>query len=211
MVVPFFVAAAIAIIATLLAITRANAVHSLLNLIVAILSLAVIFYTLGAPFAAALEVIVYAGAIVVLLLFVVMMLNLGRQAVAEERTLLTTRVWILPALLAAALLVELIVLLSARPPSATISIVGPAEVGSALFGPYLVAVEIASFLLIAGIVGAFHLGRRLSPGSQGRQAGALGEKAVGTGEVPPAGGPAGNQRQAVADLLSGEDHPGGAE
>jgi len=207
MVVPFFVAATIAVIATLFAITRTNAVHSLLNLIVAILSLAVIFYTLGAPFAAALEVIVYAGAIVVLLLFVVMMLNLGRQAVAEERTLLTTRVWILPALLAAALLVELVVLLSARAPAARNSIVGPTEVGVALFGPYLVAVEIASFLLIAGIVGAFHLGRRLRPGSQGGQAGAPGAAVGGT----PAGGVARERRQAAAGVLLGEDHPGGAE
>ena len=157
----FFVAAGIAIIATALAITRLNAVHSLLYLIVAILALAVLFYILGAPFAAALEVIVYAGAIVVLFLFVVMMLNLGRQAVEEERSLLKPRIWLFPALLAALLLAELLLVASSLTPSKAASIQEPAEVGISLFTTYLVGVEIASFLLIAGVVGAFHLGRRI--------------------------------------------------
>lgn len=161
MIVAFFVAAAVAVAATLFAITRLNAVHALLNLIVGILALAVIFYLLGAPFAAALEVIIYAGAIVVLLLFVVMMLNLGRQSVDQERSLMRLRVWVVPVLLAIVLLVELITLVSGRSATTQAAIVQPAEVGSTLFGPYLIGVEIASFLLIAGIIGAFHLGRRI--------------------------------------------------
>ena len=54
-----------------------NAVHALLYLVVSLLAVAVVFFTLGAPFVAALEVIIYAGAIMVLFVFVVMMLNLG--------------------------------------------------------------------------------------------------------------------------------------
>ena len=73
----FYLAAVIAILATVMVITRLNAVHALLYLIVSLLSVAVVFYTLGAPFIAALEVIIYAGAIMVLFVFVVMMLNLG--------------------------------------------------------------------------------------------------------------------------------------
>ncbi len=157
----FFVAGALAIVSTALAVTRPNAVHALLYLIVAILSLSVLFYLLGAPFAAALEVIVYAGAIVVLLLFVVMMLNLSHQSVAEERTLLKPSIWIGPGILAAVLLGALIALLSNGAPAGGDSIEGPAAVGTALFRPYLVGVEIASFLLISGVVGAYHLGRRL--------------------------------------------------
>ena len=76
MLIAFYVAGARALLATLMAVTR-NAVHALLYLIVSLLSVAVTFYTLGAPFAAALEVIVYAGAIMVLFVFVVMLLNLG--------------------------------------------------------------------------------------------------------------------------------------
>ena len=61
-----------------------NAVHALLYLIVSLLAVAVVFYVLGAPFVAALEVIIYAGAIMVLFVFVVMMLNLGEHAVSME-------------------------------------------------------------------------------------------------------------------------------
>ena len=77
----FYIAGAVAVIATLLMLTRANVVHALLYLIVSLLAVAVVFYTLGAPFVAALEVIVYAGAIMVLFVFVVMMLNLGEHDV----------------------------------------------------------------------------------------------------------------------------------
>ena len=77
--IAFFAAGAVAVIATVLAITRLVAVHALLYLIVSLLAVAVVFYTMGAPLVAALEVIIYAGAIVVLFVFVVMMLNLGAQ------------------------------------------------------------------------------------------------------------------------------------
>ena len=75
----FYISAAIAIVSTFLAISRMNAIHALLNLIVSLLAVAVIFFTLGAPFVAALEVIVYAGAIMVVFVFVVMMLNAGEK------------------------------------------------------------------------------------------------------------------------------------
>jgi len=71
----FYISGAIAILATVMTITRLNAVHALLYFIVSLLSVAVIFYILGAPFIAALEVIIYAGAIMVLFVFVVMILN----------------------------------------------------------------------------------------------------------------------------------------
>src|ERR687892_734134 len=93
----FYLAAAVA---TLMVITRLNAVHALLYLIVSFLSVALILYILGAPFIAALEVIIYAGAIVVLFVFVVMMLNLGPQAIEQERHWLAARMWRGPAILA---------------------------------------------------------------------------------------------------------------
>ena len=81
----FYIAAAVAVIATVLMLTRLNVVHALLYLIVSLLAVAVVFYVLGAPFVAALEVIIYAGAIMVLFVFVVMMLNLGEHAVEMEK------------------------------------------------------------------------------------------------------------------------------
>src|SRR5574341_2112047 len=93
----FYISASIAIISTILVITRLNAVHALLYLIVSLLAVAIVFYTLGAPFVAALEVIIYAGAIMVLFIFVMMMLNLGPRAVAQEREWLRPGAWAGPA------------------------------------------------------------------------------------------------------------------
>ena len=157
--ITFYLSGAIAIAATLRVITGLSAVHALLYLIVSLLAVAVVFYVLGAPFAAALEVIIYAGAIMVLFVFVMMMLNLGKDAAARERDWLNPGMWAGPAILAALLLAELIYIFAQG--SGTHSgaaVVDAKAVGIALFGPYLLGVELASLLLLAGLVGACHLG-----------------------------------------------------
>jgi NADH-quinone oxidoreductase subunit J len=156
----FYVAAIVAIVATAMVITRLNAVHALLYLIVSLLAVALIFFRLGAPFIAALEVITYAGAIMVLFLFVIMMLNLGPRSTEQESSWLRPRMWLGPITLTIILLVELIYMLSqsADQPLATGTIEAK-QVGIALFGPYLLGAELASMLLLAGVVGAYHLGR----------------------------------------------------
>jgi NADH-quinone oxidoreductase subunit J len=161
MLVAFYLAAAVALAATVMVITQLRAVHALLYLIVSQLAVAVIFYVLGAPFVAALEVIIYAGAIVVLFVFVVMMLNLGEVAADQERQWLHPRMWIGPGILAAILLGELLYMLGhAGRPVAGTGPVEPQQVGLALFGPYLLGVELAAMLLLAGLIGAYHLGRQ---------------------------------------------------
>ncbi len=162
----FWITAAVAILATAFTVTGRNPVHALLYLIVSLLAVAVIFFLFGAPFAALLEVIVYAGAIMVLFVFVVMMLNLGEEGIAQEGKLLTLRAWIGPGILAAVLLVELIVLMHQGSMAAGgaltevgIREVTAKEVGIALYGPYLLAVELASMLLLGALVAAYHLGR----------------------------------------------------
>jgi len=161
MIVVFYISAVVALACTVMVITRANAVHALLYLIVSLLALAIVFYSLGAPFVAALELIVYAGAIMVLFVFVMMMLNLGVAAAEQERAWLSPGGWIGPALLAAILVAELIfVVFAGGIPESAVAEVGPKQVGASLFGPYLLGVELASFLLLAGLVGAYHLGRR---------------------------------------------------
>lgn len=160
----FYIAAAVAIVSTLMVVTRVAAVHALLYLIVSLLSVALIFFVMGAPFIAALETIIYAGAIMVLFVFVVMMLNLGPKAERSQKPLLSPRAWIGPTILALILASELAAILArgGRVPGGG-QVVDPQQVGLSLFGPYALGVELASMLLLAGVVGALHLGRRPDP------------------------------------------------
>jgi NADH-quinone oxidoreductase subunit J len=162
----FYIAGAVAVISTILMLTRLNLVHALLYLIVSLLAVAVGFFALGAPFAAALEAIVYAGAIMVLFLFVVMMLNIGRHAAETERQWLTPGIWTGPVILASILMIEVLYLARTASASLGTGATGPKEVGIALFGPYMIGVELASMLLLAGLVGAYHLGIRKNEKSE---------------------------------------------
>jgi NADH-quinone oxidoreductase subunit J len=159
-IIAFYIAAAIATVASIRVITNTNPVHGLLYLVISLLAIAMIFFALGAPFAGVLEIIVYAGAIMVLFVFVVMLLNLGSVIDAQEKKWLTPKAWIGPSFLSLVLLIELIFII--KPKSQTlieIHKVTPKEVGIALFGPYVLAVELASMLLLAAMVAAWHLGR----------------------------------------------------
>jgi NADH-quinone oxidoreductase subunit J len=159
MIVLFYLASAVALVTAALAISRRNAFHALLYVVVSLLAVAVVFLTLGAPFAAVLEIIVYAGAIIILFIFVVMMLNLGPKAIRREEGFLAPTMWIGPGALAAVLLAELVVMIvRGHDPRTAGFAIGPHEVALSLFGPYLIAVELASFLLMAGLVGAAYLG-----------------------------------------------------
>jgi NADH-quinone oxidoreductase subunit J len=151
----FYVAGGVAILATLFMLASSNAVHALLNLIVSLLAVALVFYTFGAAFAAALEAIVYAGAIMVLFVFAVMLLNPG-----DETVRIRPGDWAGPAALAAILVAQLVYVVTRGPKVNVAPPVDPKQVGIALFGPYVIGVELASVLLLAGLVGAFHIGRR---------------------------------------------------
>ena len=95
----FYTCALVALAAALRCVTHTNPVHSLLYLVVVLLAVAGIFFAIGAPFAGALEVIIYAGAIMVLFVFVVMMLNLGAETAEQERAWLKPSTWIGPGIL----------------------------------------------------------------------------------------------------------------
>lgn len=161
MMMTFYIAAIIAILSTTMVITRKNAVHALLYLIVSFFSIAVIFFILGAAFIAALEVIIYAGAIMVLFIFVVMMLNLGKESEEQEKKLLSPKAWIGPAILTLILFVEFIVILTQQQSNAiNIVEITPSEVGYTLFTKYVLGVELIGMLLMSGIIGAYHIGRK---------------------------------------------------
>lgn len=170
--VGFYALGLVAIIASLRVIMLANPVHAILSMIVTLLALAGIFFIIGAPFAGALQVIVYAGAILVLFVFVIMMLNLGTKNDARESKWLASDVWAVPTALTFVIAVVLVYMLSlgsgistvegTEVASATIGTqtVSAKQVGIALFTEYLLLVEVAALLLLAALVAAYHLGKR---------------------------------------------------
>ena len=162
----FYLLAIVAILASLRVITRTNPVHALLNMIVTLLALSGIFFALGAPFAGALEIIVYAGAIMVLFVFVVMMLNLGTQSTLEEESWLSSSAWAVPTGLAFIVGLTLFSLIGMKhgfegmmPAFIGVKPVTAKMIGAKLFTEYLLLVEIAGFLLLAGLVAAYHLAK----------------------------------------------------
>lgn len=161
----FYISGLVAVLATLRVITHTNPVHALLYLIISLLAVSAVFFSLGAYFAGALEIIVYAGAIMVLFVFVVMMLNLGGQEVEQERQWLKPSVWMGPAALSLVLLVVLVYAISGiNDQGIDGKMIDAKAVGISLFGPYVLAVELASMLLLAGLVVAFHIGREQRAG-----------------------------------------------
>jgi NADH-quinone oxidoreductase subunit J len=156
----FYISSLVAIAATIMVITRYHPVHALLYLVVSFLAVAMIFLSIGAPFVAVLEIILYAGAIIVLLIFVVMMLNLGKDTATQEKQWLQPKVWIGPSILALVLLAEMVMLLiKGNIASMDVPVVEVKKVSLSLYREYVIAVELAGFLLMAGIVGAAHIGK----------------------------------------------------
>jgi NADH-quinone oxidoreductase subunit J len=161
----FYLSSAIALFSTAMVITRKHPVHALLYLVVSLLSLAMVFFTLGAELVALLEVMVYAGAIMVLFVFMIMMLNLGPPGLAQEKRYLPPGIWAGPALLCGLLAFEMLYVLFSGGGRAAMPAqgVGPKAVGFNLLNEYYLGVELASMILLAGLVGAFHLGKRDLP------------------------------------------------
>lgn len=155
----FYLTSAIAVSAAGAILVVRHPVHAVLYLIISLLALALLFFLLGAPLLAALQVMLYAGAIMVLFLFLIMMMNLRAE---QNRPLPLPVGWMPAALLALLLWLELLLLLSRSPSEETghVTVIGPKAVGSALFGPYLIVVEATAVLLLAALVAALYLSRR---------------------------------------------------
>ena len=161
----FYIAASVALLSAILAVSGYNIAHSLLYLVITMVALSFIYLLLGAPFPAALQIIVYAGAIVVLFVFVTMMLHQGEITLRREKELFKRSKALLPTLLSGILFGELVFMLTPLADSLNASIttltdVSPHDLGLKLYGPYLLLVELASLLLVSALVGAFHIGRR---------------------------------------------------
>ncbi len=158
----FYALAAVAIFASLRVVIHANPVHAILSMIVSLLAISGIFFILGAPFAGALEIVVYAGAIMVLFVFVIMMLNLGMANDAREERWLDAKTWALPTGLTIVIAVVLYAMIGLNHDEAAViggTTVSAKAVGTVLFTKYVLLVEVAALLLLAALVAAYHLGK----------------------------------------------------
>jgi NADH-quinone oxidoreductase subunit J len=160
----FLLFAALAIFSALMVILQKSPVASVLFLVVTLFWLAALFVLLSAPFVAALQVIIYAGAIMVLFLFVLMLLNIKAIEEGARPALQITGITV-----ALGLLLVAAALLRAVPISADTGFMRVQEglgsvesIGQLLFTVYLLPFELVSFLLLAGIIGAIVLAKKRS-------------------------------------------------
>ncbi|MCF8105615.1 MAG: NADH-quinone oxidoreductase subunit J [Desulfohalobiaceae bacterium] len=154
----FYILAAIVLVATGLAVTRRDPIHAVVYLIVSFVGTALIFFLLGAPLLAVFEVIIYAGAVMVLFCFIIM--TLGGEALPGEGGLLRQWAWpLLPGLVS---LLAGGVLLFAAPEAGTrlaAAMASPSAFGRFLFNHYWLAIEAVSLLLFVALAGALYLAR----------------------------------------------------
>ena len=157
----FYVLAAIILITTGIAITRRNLVHVVVYLIFSFFGSAMMFYLLGAPLLAVLEVIIYAGAIMILFLFIIMMVKLETS---EERVFPIEQ-WLPMAMIGILYIIIGAVIVTSAPGTDVmlkIALAEPKAFGEYLFRRHWLSIEIVSLLLLVALVGALHLGRRKS-------------------------------------------------
>jgi NADH-quinone oxidoreductase subunit J len=154
----FYLLGILILAATGLAVTRRNPVHAVVFLAFSFLGSAMLYFLLGAPFLAALEVIIYAGAIMILFLFVIMMLRVD----TAERTAYSLVRW-MPSLVVGFLFIGLSALAVFRQPDGAAmlkpAMATPAEFGRFVYEHYWLAVEIISLLLLVGLLAAVLVGR----------------------------------------------------
>ena len=168
--IAFYSLAALILGFGILVITVRSAVHSVLFLVACFLFVAALYVTLGAEFVAVIQILVYAGGIVVLYLFVVMLVNLKRE---PERHADARRLGVMGTLLAGVVLLELVGIAvytatrGAAPAIARVATETPfaegntEQLGWVLYTSYLIPFEVASMLLLVAMVGAIVLAKRV--------------------------------------------------
>jgi NADH-quinone oxidoreductase subunit J len=155
----FYLLAALIVLSTGVAVTRRNMAHAVVYLVVSFFGTALLFYLLGAPLLAALEVIIYAGAIMILFLFIVMMIRIGKI----EKPLFPGRQMTLALAAVAVYLIAGLLLMGHGEPAGEAwlasATAAPADFGRFLFQRHWLAIEIASLLLLVALIGALLIGR----------------------------------------------------
>jgi NADH-quinone oxidoreductase subunit J len=164
----FYILAAVIVASTGLAITRRNLVHTVVYLVLSFFGSAMLFYLFGAPFLAALEVIIYAGAIMILFLFIIMMLRVGGL---EERMLPLRQ--LLPAVGLILIYVTAAAMIAFTDSGTRVdletALARPKAFGQYLLQQHWLSIEIVSLLLLVALIGALHLGRNRSDSQKKKQ------------------------------------------
>jgi NADH-quinone oxidoreductase subunit J len=168
----FYAIALLILAATAMAVTRRDLVHAVLYLVLSFFGTAMLFYLLGAPFLAALEIIIYAGAIMVLFLFLIMMIHLKKPP-----GLFFSMDQLVPAVfISLGFVIVSSVLLGREAMTETplrAARADPLDFGIYLFQTHWLAVEIASMLLLVALVGAYLLGLRARRRQRGAEEASL--------------------------------------
>ncbi len=163
----FYLLAAVIIGCTAVAVTRRNLIHAVLYLVVSFFGSAMLFYLLGAPLLAALEVIIYAGAIMILFLFIIMMLN-----VESKREQVAPLKQYVPAMVVCLFYLSVILTLFFAAPAADSVPMQTASAEPGVFGHFLfrthwLSIEAVSLLLLVALVGALQIGLRRKNADEG--------------------------------------------
>lgn len=157
----FGILAAVAVVCGIAMVLQENPVRSALNLVLVLFSVALLFLTLHATFIAAVQIIVYAGAIMVLFIFVIMLLNLGTPERIVDRLRPQRYLSWVVGLVVVAVLASVIASIPARAQSLPATLTGANEIGNALFtSDWLFPFEVVSILLLVAAIGAVMLAKR---------------------------------------------------
>ncbi|WWP00221.1 MAG: NADH-quinone oxidoreductase subunit J [Candidatus Dasytiphilus stammeri] len=156
----FYMCGTVSILTTLRILSHPNPMYAVLYLLCLILSIAGVFFSIGAYLAGILEVIIYAGAIMVLFIFILMTLNIDNSI--EYKTFMNSS-WGIVGIILLLLIFSIIISLSIpnKIPDFCILngyVINAKQVGMLLFGPYLLLIEFVSLLMLAGLIVAFHIG-----------------------------------------------------
>jgi NADH-quinone oxidoreductase subunit J len=164
----FYMLAALILVSTGFAVTRRNLVHAVVYLVISFFGSAMLFYLLGAPLLAALEVIIYAGAIMVLFIFIIMMLKVE----AFEEQFFPMRQWIPAAGICLAFIVAGTLIITGDPDSRIpmkAAVAEPVFFGHYLFRKHWLAIEIVSLLLLVAVVAVLYLGKNTENKNEDRR------------------------------------------
>jgi NADH-quinone oxidoreductase subunit J len=157
----FWVFAIVGVVCGMMVVWHRNPMSSAIYLVVTMLSLAGLYVLLGGPFVAVIQVLIYAGAVMVLMLFVIMMLNLGEETLRRESTTLP---WVVAGVVGLILVFKLGSLFASRAGGALAEQAAGfgtiQSTGAKLFGDFALPFELTSVLLLVAIVGAVILAKR---------------------------------------------------